>query len=303
MIAVARRRSLGDRSYDVVVGAGARARARRRAAAAARSGSPSSPRRHRRRRRPGRRAPRASRSATARTHKTLATVEDAVPRLRPAGASPAPTCVVAVGGGIVTDVAGFAAAVYHRGVAVVHVPTTLLGMVDAAIGGKTGVNLPEGKNLVGAFWQPAAVLCDTDAAGHAAAARVAQRAAARWPSTTSSPATTCSRSPTRRAHRRAASRIKAESWSARADERDGGRRAIAQLRPHARPTRSRSPARYDLRHGEAVAIGLVFAAELARGAGPHRRRRGSPSTAGSSRRLRPADRRCRPASTPTSWSR
>ncbi len=63
---------------------------------------------------------------------------------------------------MVTDVAGFAAASYHRGIAVVHVPTTLLGMVDAAIGGKTGVNLPEGKNLVGAFWQPAAVLCDTD---------------------------------------------------------------------------------------------------------------------------------------------
>ena len=57
---------------------------------------------------------------------------------------------------------GFAAAVYHRGVPVVHVPTTLLGQVDAAIGGKTGVNLPEGKNLVGAFWQPAAVLCDTE---------------------------------------------------------------------------------------------------------------------------------------------
>ncbi|HEX6393934.1 MAG TPA: iron-containing alcohol dehydrogenase, partial [Acidimicrobiales bacterium] len=70
--------------------------------------------------------------------------------------------VVAVGGGVVTDVAGFAAAVYHRGVAVIHVPTTLLGQVDAAIGGKTGVNLPEGKNLVGAFWQPGAVLCDTE---------------------------------------------------------------------------------------------------------------------------------------------
>ena len=62
-----------------------------------------------------------------------------------------------------TDVAGFAAAVYHRGIAVVHVATTLLGMVDAAIGGKTGVNLAEGKNLVGAFWQPAAVVCDLDA--------------------------------------------------------------------------------------------------------------------------------------------
>ncbi len=69
-------------------------------------------------------------------------------------------CVVAVGGGMVTDVAGFAAATYQRGICVVHVPTTLLGMVDAAIGGKTAVNIPEGKNLVGAFWQPSGVLCD-----------------------------------------------------------------------------------------------------------------------------------------------
>src|SRR5918997_495506 len=70
--------------------------------------------------------------------------------------------VVAVGGGVVTDTVGLAAALYHRGVAVIHVATTLLAQVDAAIGGKTGVNLPEGKNLVGAFWQPAAVLCDTE---------------------------------------------------------------------------------------------------------------------------------------------
>src|SRR5207248_7927475 len=70
--------------------------------------------------------------------------------------------VVAVGGGVVTDTAGFAAAVYHRGVPWVAVATTLLAQVDAAIGGKTGVNLPEGKNLVGAFWQPGAVLCDTE---------------------------------------------------------------------------------------------------------------------------------------------
>jgi 5-deoxy-5-amino-3-dehydroquinate synthase len=69
--------------------------------------------------------------------------------------------VIAVGGGVAGDTAGFAAAVYHRGVDVVQVPTTLLAQVDAAIGGKTGVNLPEGKNLVGAFHQPLAVLADT----------------------------------------------------------------------------------------------------------------------------------------------
>ena len=85
--------------------------------------------------------------------KTLATVEDLARRFARAGLSRA-DAVVAVGGGIVTDVAGFTAATYHRGMAYVNVATSLLAQVDAAIGGKTGVNLPEGKNLVGAFWQP-----------------------------------------------------------------------------------------------------------------------------------------------------
>lgn len=68
--------------------------------------------------------------------------------------------VVSLGGGATTDLAGFVAATWLRGVAVVHVPTTLLGMVDAAVGGKTGINTAEGKNLVGAFHPPAGVLCD-----------------------------------------------------------------------------------------------------------------------------------------------
>jgi 3-dehydroquinate synthase len=70
--------------------------------------------------------------------------------------------VVTVGGGATSDVAGFAAATWLRGVRVVHVPTTLLGMVDAAIGGKTGINTAAGKNLVGAFRPPAGVVCDLD---------------------------------------------------------------------------------------------------------------------------------------------
>ena len=68
--------------------------------------------------------------------------------------------VVSVGGGAVTDVAGFIAATWLRGVRVIHLPTTLLAMVDAAVGGKTGINIAAGKNLVGAFHPPAAVICD-----------------------------------------------------------------------------------------------------------------------------------------------
>jgi 3-dehydroquinate synthase len=72
------------------------------------------------------------------------------------------SAVVALGGGVVGDVAGFAAATWHRGVPLFQIPTTLLAQVDAAVGGKTGVNLPSGKNLVGAFHQPSAVVADPD---------------------------------------------------------------------------------------------------------------------------------------------
>ncbi len=92
-------------------------------------------------------------------HKTLATIE-ALARGFARGGLLRGDVVVALGGGLVGDVAGFAAATYHRGVSLVQVPTTLLAMVDASIGGKTAVNLPEGKNLVGAFHQPIAVLAD-----------------------------------------------------------------------------------------------------------------------------------------------
>lgn len=72
------------------------------------------------------------------------------------------SALVALGGGAVTDAAGFAAAIYLRGIPWVSIPTTLLGQLDSGIGGKTGINLPQGKNLAGAFHLPAAVVCDTD---------------------------------------------------------------------------------------------------------------------------------------------
>jgi 3-dehydroquinate synthase len=73
------------------------------------------------------------------------------------------TTIIALGGGVVGDLAGFAAASYQRGVPFVQVPTTLLSQVDSSVGGKTGINHPRGKNMVGAFWQPRLVLADTDA--------------------------------------------------------------------------------------------------------------------------------------------
>lgn len=167
--------------------------------------------------------------------------------------------VVAVGGGVVTDTVGFAAAVYHRGVPVVHVPTTLLGQVDAAIGGKTGVNLPEGKNLVGAYWQPTAVLCDIDAlgtlppreyrSGLGEMAKYAFLGVDRLPDLPLDEAVA------------ACVRCKAEVVCA--DEREGGRRVILNY-GHTLAHALETAGHYDLRHGEAVAIGLVYAAEVAR---------------------------------------
>ncbi len=94
-------------------------------------------------------------------HKTLANVSRMLDVLI-ANRFARDACVVALGGGVVGDMAGFAAACYQRGIAFVQVPTTLLAQVDSSVGGKTGVNHAGGKNLIGAFHQPAAVFTDTD---------------------------------------------------------------------------------------------------------------------------------------------
>jgi 5-deoxy-5-amino-3-dehydroquinate synthase len=196
--------------------------------------------------------------------KTLATVHSLARRFANHGLSRA-DAVVAVGGGIVTDVAGFAAATYHRGTAYVNVATSLLAQVDAAIGGKTGVNLPEGKNLVGAFWQPNAVLCDTET--------LASLPPREW---------ACGRgeivkyaflgdapSPDQPIEEQVARCAAIKAAIVAEDEREGGRRIIlnyGHTLAHALEGAALSGRHddWDLRHGEAVAIGLLFAALLAR---------------------------------------
>ena len=166
--------------------------------------------------------------------------------------------IVAVGGGVVTDIAGFVAAVYHRGMRYVSVPTTLLAQVDAAIGGKTGVNLPEGKNLVGAFWQPHAVLCDTEvlATLPPAEMRSGQGELAKYHFLTGDDLDGLDLA------ERIAAAVRIKSDVVAADEREGGRRAILNY-GHTLAHAVETAGRYDLRHGEAVAVGLIYAAEVA----------------------------------------
>lgn len=95
-------------------------------------------------------------------YKNLTTVATLMKEMVAAGAD-RQSVVIALGGGVVGDIAGFAASIYMRGISIIQVPTTLLAQVDASIGGKTGVNLPAGKNLVGAFHQPKTVLIDPQA--------------------------------------------------------------------------------------------------------------------------------------------
>ena len=94
-------------------------------------------------------------------HKAWPTLQDIVTRLIELRAERG-TALIALGGGVVGDLTGFAAAIYQRGMPFVQIPTTLLAQVDSAVGGKTGINHPLGKNMIGAFWQPRAVLIDTD---------------------------------------------------------------------------------------------------------------------------------------------
>ena len=181
--------------------------------------------------------------------------------------------VIALGGGSTGDVAGFVASTYMRGMPLVQVPTTLTAQVDAAIGGKTAVNLPEGKNLVGTFHQPVAVLCDVDVlatladrdfrSGLAEVAKVALTLdpellemlerdpgplLARVPEALEPVVTRC---------------VRAKARAVGGDERDTGDRLILNYGHTLGHALERLDAFAGRSHGEAIAVGMVFAARLA----------------------------------------
>ena len=179
--------------------------------------------------------------------------------------------VVALGGGVTGDVAGFVAATYHRGIPWVQVPTTLLAMIDSSIGGKTGVDTAHGKNLLGAFHQPRLVLADLDtlatlplpqlAAGMAEAIKHATIADADYFAALEQADVPLTRDAA--ALERVVARsveIKAEIVSA--DERERGRRAVLNF-GHTVGHALEATSGYALLHGEAVAIGMVVEARLA----------------------------------------
>lgn len=256
---------LGDRSYDVVVGHGTVAELPlhiddtvRRIAVVTQAGIPLNDAVEANLAASGDRMIVRIDIGSGETDKTLKTVEDICNRFAEMGLT-RQDLVIGVGGGLVTDVAGFAASVWHRGTRVLHVPTTLLAMVDAAIGGKTGVNLAYGKNLVGSFWQPTAVICDLDSL-----------------STLPDRETRCGLGEISKYHfltgddllsldlaTRIARCIRIKADIVTADEREGGIRALLNY-GHTLAHALETVGGHSLAHGEAVAIGIAFAADLAR---------------------------------------
>jgi 3-dehydroquinate synthase len=181
--------------------------------------------------------------------------------------------VVALGGGAVGDLAGFVAATYMRGVAFLQVPTTLTAQVDAAIGGKTAVNLPQGKNLVGAFHQPVAVVADvgTLSTVDERSFRSGLAEVAKYGLTLdlellelleADPSPVVARDPAVLECVVAAS-VRAKAGVVAADERDIGRRLILNYGHTLGHALERLDAYAGRTHGEAVAVGMLFAARLA----------------------------------------
>ena len=182
------------------------------------------------------------------------------------------TVIFALGGGVVGDMAGFAAASYMRGVPFVQVPTTLLAQVDSSVGGKTGVNHPLGKNMIGAFYQPARVLCDLQsltslrereyAAGLAEVVKygpIADMAFFEWLERNVEGLRARDPAVLRVAVRRS---CEIKAWVVAQDEREGGLRAILNFGHTFGHAVEAGMGYGSWLHGEGVAVGMVMAAEL-----------------------------------------
>ncbi|MEI7036087.1 3-dehydroquinate synthase [Fulvimonas yonginensis] len=212
-------------------------------------------------------------------HKSFANVGRVLEALAALGAT-RDACVIALGGGVVGDLAGFAAACWMRGVDFVQMPTTLLAMVDSSVGGKTGVNLPAGKNLAGAFHQPRAVVADIDTLAtlpdreyRAGLAEVIKGAAIgdedffAWLEANADALAARADAPLAEAIAR---KVRYKAGVVARDETEQGERALLNLGHtfgHALETAGRYTT---LLHGEAVAIGMLLAARLSErlGMGP-----------------------------------
>jgi 3-dehydroquinate synthase len=204
-------------------------------------------------------------------HKTLENTGLVLAKLAEIKASRDAT-VIALGGGVIGDLAGFAASCYMRGIAFVQMPTTLLAQVDSSVGGKTGVNLPAGKNLIGAFHQPCAVVIDTDTlvtlpereyrAGLAEVVKYGALGDADffvW--LEQNAGALIVRDPTAMTHAIATSCARKAAIVAR-DEHELGERALLNLGHSFGHALETATGYASLLHGEAVAIGMLLAAQL-----------------------------------------
>lgn len=182
--------------------------------------------------------------------------------------------VVALGGGVVGDIAGFAAACYQRGVAHIQLPTTLVAQVDSSVGGKTGVNHPQGKNMIGAFHQPACVVADTDTlatlaerelrAGLAEVIKYALIGDTDFLAWLEGNMAALLEGDPEALGRAVAVSCEAKAAIVAADEREGGRRALLNLGHTFGHAIETGTGYTDWLHGEAVAVGMLMAADLSR---------------------------------------
>lgn len=209
-------------------------------------------------------------------YKTAATLEDVYDHLIEAGIDRR-DFIVALGGGVVGDLAGFAAATYLRGIPFVQIPTTLLAQVDSSVGGKTGIDHPKGKNLIGAFYQPSLVLADLDTLSTLSERhyRAGLAEVVKYGAVLDGTLFELLEAETERLLKRdavllgevVATCCRLKAWVVEQDERESGLRAVLNY-GHTLGHAFETLGGYrELVHGEAVAIGMACAAEISRASG------------------------------------